>query len=150
MAETIRVVARFADGRLLKGTTQDFLPNRPCFHVIPSDGGPSLEVRTAQLKALFFVRNLEGDPDRPSLRGFLDAPAATTQGRKIAVRFADEELLCGHTLSYQPGRPGFFMTPVDEASNNIRIFVIVAATAEIKAGLAAEALASEVLGGIRR
>lgn len=150
MPEAIRVVARFANGKLLKGTTQDFLPNRPSFHLIPADGGPSLEVRTDQLKALFFVKDLRGDPDRVTLRGFLDAAATTVQGRKIAVRFSDEEFLCGHTLSYQPGRPGFFMSPVDEASNNIRIYVVVAATAEIKAGLAAEALAAEMLGGVKR
>jgi len=150
MSETIRVVARFANGRLLKGTTQDFAPNRPSFHLIPVDDSPSLEVRTDQLKALFFVKDLQGNPDRANLRGFLDAPAATAQGKKIAVRFTDEEFLCGHTLSYQAGRPGFFLSPVDEASNNIRVYVVIAATAEIKAGLAAEALATEVLGGIKR
>lgn len=150
MAETIHVVARFANGSLLKGTTQDFAPNRPSFHLIPTDGSPAIEVRTDQLKALFFVKDLQGNPDRASLRGFLDAPATTAQGRKIAVRFTDEEFLCGHTLSYQSGRVGFFLSPVDEASNNIRVYVIVAATAEIKAGLAAEALAAEVLGGVKR
>jgi hypothetical protein len=150
MTETIRVVARFANGKLLKGTTQDFAPNRQNFHLIPTDGGPPLEVRIDQLKALFFVKDLQGNPDRANLRGFLAAAPTTAQGKKIAVRFSDEEFLCGHTLSYQPGRPGFFMAPVDEASNNIRIYVVVAATAEIKAGLAAEALAGEVLGGIRR
>ncbi|MHB8078302.1 MAG: DUF6982 domain-containing protein [Candidatus Krumholzibacteriia bacterium] len=150
MPEAIRVVARFANGKLLKGTTQDFAPNRSSFHLIPIDGSPSLEVRTDQLKALFFVKDLQGNPDRTSLRGFLDAPATSAQGRKLAVRFTDEEFLCGHTLSYQPGRPGFFMTPVDETGNNIRIYVVVAATVEIKAGLAAEALAAEVLGGVKR
>ena len=35
-----RVVARFADGRVLKGTTQDFSVTRDFFHVIPPDAGP--------------------------------------------------------------------------------------------------------------
>ena len=35
-----RIVARFADGRLLKGTTQDFAPAKDTFHVIGSEGGP--------------------------------------------------------------------------------------------------------------
>lgn len=150
MTEVIRVVARFADGKLLKGTTQDFLPNRPSFHLIPLDGDPAVEVRCDQLKALFIVKSHEGDAQRSSLQGFLEAPATTTQGKKIAVQFKDGELLCGHTLSYQPGRPGFFLHPVDARSNNIRVYVVTAATAEIKAGPAAEALAAQVLAQAKK
>ena len=32
-----RVVARFTDGRVLKGTTQDFAVSRDYFHVIPAE-----------------------------------------------------------------------------------------------------------------
>lgn len=149
MAEIIRVVARFTDGRLLKGTTQDFLPNRPTFHLIPASGGAAVDVRCDQLKAVFVVKSLEGDPSRESLRGFIDAPAATTQGRKVAVLFRDGELMCGYTLTYQPGRAGFFLFPVDGGGNNVRVYVLVAAAAEIKAGPAAEALAAKVLAQSR-
>jgi len=148
MTEPIRVVVRFADGGLLKGTTQDFLPNRPSFHLISADGGAVREVRCKDLKAVFVVKSLEGDPERVSLRGFLNAPTSTTQGKKIAVRFKDGELLCGYTLSYQPGRDGFFLFPADSNSNNVRVYVVVAATLEVKAGPAADALASKVLGSV--
>lgn len=148
MAETIRVVARFADGRLLKGTTQDFLPNRPTFHLIPADGGPTVDVRCDQLKAVFVVRSLDGNSERAGLSGFLEAPASTAQGKKVAVLFRDGELMCGYTLSYQPGRAGFFLFPVDAEGNNIRVYVVVTATREIKAGPAAEALATRVLGSV--
>ena len=148
MSENLRVIARFADGRLLKGTTQDFLPNRPQFHLLPADGSPAVEVRCGRLKALFFVRTLEGEPAHEDLRGFLDAPAQTAQGRKVAVQFRDGEFMCGHALSYQPEREGFFLTPVDPAGNNIRVFVIVAATARIKTGPAAEELAAQVLSRV--
>jgi len=146
MAETLRVVARFNDGRTLKGSTQDFYPNRPLFHLSPVNGGPPIEVRCADLKAVMFVKTFEGDSTHIKVRGFLEAPAQAGQGRKVAVRFKDGELLCGYALSYTPDREGFFLTPVDTNGNNIRIYVLTEATAEIKAGPAADDLARRLLG----
>jgi len=141
------VVARYADGRMLKGVTQDFSPNRGMFHIHPvGDDSNAVELRFKQLKALFFVSSLEGDPDRQDVRGFVNGPAETQQGKKIAVRFRDGEFICGYTLSWTPDREGFFLFPSDSGSNNQRIFVITAATVEITAGPAAEVLAQRVLG----
>jgi hypothetical protein len=140
------VVARYADGRVLKGVTQDFSPNRGIFHVhAPGDDANAVELRFKQLKALFFVRTLEGDGSRQDVRGFVAAPPETQQGKKIAVRFKDGEFICGYTLSWTPDREGFFLFPADVEGNNQRIFVITAATAEVKAGPAAEVLAQRVL-----
>ena len=139
------VVARYLDGRVLKGVTRDFSPNRGMFHIDPQDGGPTIELRYRQLKAMFFVASLEGDPTREDVRGFVHGPAETQQGKKIAVRFRDGEFICGYTLSWSPDREGFFMFPADANSNNQRIFVIAASTLEIKAGPAAEVLAQRVL-----
>jgi hypothetical protein len=142
------VVARYADGRMLKGVTQDFSPNRGMFHIHQvGDDSNAVELRFKQLKALFFVSSLDGDPDRQDVRGFVNGPAETQQGKKIAVRFRDGEFICGYTLSWTPDREGFFLFPADTGSNNQRIFVITAATVEIKAGPAAEVLAQRVLGG---
>ena len=145
MGDATRVVARFNDGKVLKGTTQDFFPNRPSFHLLPADGSASIEIRCKQLKALFFVKTFEGDRHRKDIRGFIAAPAETAQGKKIAVRFKDGELMCGYSLSYLPDREGFFLFPADTASNNLRVYVVVAACAEIKAGPAADQLAQRVL-----
>ena len=145
MEITNLIVARYLDGRLVKGVTRDFSPNRPIFHVDLERGGDVVELRFKQLKALFFVKALEGDPARQDVRGFVHGPAETQQGKKIAVRFRDAELLCGYTLSWSPDREGFFMFPADANSNNQRIFVITASTLEIKAGPAAEVLAQRVL-----
>lgn len=142
------VVARYADGRVLKGITRDFSPNRGIFHVDRQDGAPAVELRFRQLKALFFVRTLEGDPARQDVRGFVLGPAETQQGKKIAVRFRDGEFICGYTLSWSPDREGFFLFPSDSASNNHRIFVITASTLEVKAGPAAEVLAQRVLNEV--
>ena len=145
MADTTRVVARFTDGTTMMGTTQDFFPNRPAFHVLPQGGGAGIEVRCRQLKGLFFVKTFEGDPKRKDLRGFVAAAPETAQGKKIAVRFRDGEILCGYSLSYAPDREGFFIFPADAGSNNTRVFVITAATAEVKAGPAAEVMIQRLL-----
>jgi uncharacterized protein DUF6982 len=145
MVELNRVVAHYVDGKILKGTTQDFFPNRPSFHLQPADGGATVEVRCKNLKGLFFVKQFAGDAKRRDLRGFLAAPGETARGKKIAVRFKDGELLCGYSLSYLPDREGFFMFPSDNGSNNLRVYVIVAATAEVKAGPLADTLARKTL-----
>ena len=56
-----KVVARFLDGRVLKGTTLDFVPTRPHFHVTPvnaASGDRPVQVDPKELKALFFVKGL--------------------------------------------------------------------------------------------
>ena len=146
MSPVVRVVVRRLNGGVLKGTTQDFYPNRPRFHLLPADGEAPVEIRAADLKAVFFVKTFEGDRERKKPRGFVEAPPETAQGKKIAVRFKDGELICGYTLSYTPDRDGFFISPADSAGNNIRIYVLTRAAVEIKAGPAADALAQRILG----
>jgi hypothetical protein len=140
-----KVVARYLDGRVLKGITRDFSPNRISFHVEVDGTGEMVELRCRHLKALFFVRSLDGDSSRQDLRGFVEGPAETAQGRKIAVRFRDDEFICGYTLSWSPDRDGFFLFPSDVGANNQRIYVITGSTDEVKAGVQAEALAQRIL-----
>ena len=140
MPELNKIVVHYKDGKLLKGTTQDFFPNRPLFHVQPVEGGEAVEVRCKLLKAAFFVKDFAGNAKRQEAFGFLTGPKETKQGRKIAVRFKDGELLCGYSLTYSADRDGFFMFPADASSNNLRIYVMVGATVEVKSGVEAEAL----------
>ena len=48
-----KVVARYADGRLVKGYTFDFGPSQARFHVFahPAASGPSTQVLVRELKA---------------------------------------------------------------------------------------------------
>lgn len=140
-----RVVVRYLDGRVLKGTTQDFFPNRPQFHVRRAGDSATVEVQVRELKAVFFVRDFEGNSVRKDLQGFIDGPGETTHGKKIAVRFKDRELLCGYSLSYSPDRAGFFVFPADKGSNNDRVYVVTRATTEVRAGAAAETLAQRAV-----
>jgi len=127
-----KVVARFADGRTLKGMTADFLPAKSSFHLSAADapeGATPLEIHMTELKALFFVKDLTGDPQHVE-RNVFD-PARPPAARKIKAVFKDGEVLVGTTTGYQAGRPGFFIVPADEDSNIERCFVVTAATSEV-------------------
>ncbi len=117
-----KLVVRYLDGTMLKGFSQDFHPTRSFFHVSPSitAGAETSMVPMQQLKAVFFVRDFDGDPNRVDSRTF----AERNNGRKIEVTFADGELMLGSTLGYRPDGTGFFVSPADGDGNNLRVFVL--------------------------
>jgi hypothetical protein len=119
------VVARFLDGRVLKGTTHDFAPNKPAFHLhgVCDATARGLTVPIGALKALFFVKSFAGDAKHVE---DLDVAKAAGQGRKIIVTFADDEVVAGFTTGYAKDKQGFFVVPADPRSNNARIYVVTA------------------------
>ncbi|MRR15490.1 MAG: hypothetical protein EG826_03415 [Deltaproteobacteria bacterium] len=128
-----KVVVRYADNRLQKGVTVNFSPDREIFHL----GQPELinadnpkAVRIADLKAIFFVKDFNGNPYFEERKNF--DPGKAVFGRKIKVVFQDGELLVGSTTSYRRDRPGFFVIPADPESNIERCFVVVRATKEVQ------------------
>jgi hypothetical protein len=144
MDEINHIVAHFLDGSVRKGTTEDFSANRPSFHLHPVGGGAAEPVLCKKLKAVFFVKDLNGNPDRRDLPGFIRGPGETNLGKKVAIRFWDKELLFGYTLAYSKERSGFFVTPADPGSNNLRIYVLHHAAQEVKVGPAAEVVAQKL------
>ncbi len=146
MPEINKVALRFKDGRVLKGSTHDFMPGKPHFHLETDEVSHTADVRMEDLKAVFFVKNFEGRPEYSEVRIFPER-LPTSKGRKIAVLFTDGELLTGFTLAYDPKRPGFFMLPTDEMSNNERIYVVASAVKEVGFGQRADQLISEVMSG---
>jgi len=130
--EPIKVVVRYLNGKVLKGFTQDFLPNKDRFHLHPTDksSGESLEVLTKDLKAIFFVRDFAGNPQYNERKEYMESEKP--QGRKVEVTFVDGEILVGSTLGYDPKRPGFFLFPADPKSNNIRVFAISPAVKNVR------------------
>lgn len=119
-----RVVARFADGRIVKGTTQDFSVTRDYFHVIPPEAGAApIRIGVRELKAVFFVKDHAGNREYNERKQF----DRLVPGRKLQVVFKDGEALVGSTTAYDAARPGFFMTPADPKSNNDRIYVVARA-----------------------
>jgi len=121
-----KVVARFKDGTMMKGTTADFFPNKNVFHLIVTNS-ETLTVNTDQLKAIFFVKEFEGDKERKKIYGD-NIPGG---GRKVQITFNDGETLIGFSQGYTPDRPGFFVVPADTKSNNERIFIITSATKKV-------------------
>lgn len=130
-ASSLLVVARFLDGNVLKGTTRDFSPHRPEFHLHPQGDarGAALKIAVADLKAVFFVRSLEGHSEHAEPHRFLGNPA---QGRRVLVTFQDGEVIAGSTVGYAPNRPGFFLVPGDPESNNLRAFVVASSVSKVE------------------
>ena len=127
-----KAVARFRDGRLVKGSTSDFVPAKELFHVAEAEaprGSKPVPVHVKDLKAVFFVKDFTGRPDYNPTNEF--EGDRTPPGRKIRVVFQDGETIVGTTQGYQPGRPGFFMVPADSAANIERCYVVAAFTSEV-------------------
>jgi len=124
------VVARYLDGRLIKGTSLDVAPAKPECHVRTSDRG-MVEVNLADLKALYFVKTPEGDsthdyatvpaPDDPRLAG----------SHRVTLTFKDGEKLAVLANRYPPLGKFFWVLPVDADSNTIRVLVNRAALEDI-------------------
>jgi len=120
---TNKLVVRFQDGRILKGHSMDFNPNKEIFHLV-TEGYPQVRtsVEVAQLKAVFFVKNFKGDPNyRPSNE--FD-PDGSYIGKKMKVRFLDGEVMAGVRQGYKQGSLGFFLVPVDSGGNTERAFIV--------------------------
>ena len=123
-----KIVARYRDGRTLKGTTQNFFPNKPVFHVNRLGGaGPKdvIEVNLEELKAIFFVRDFTGNAKHVERKKL--AAGERAQGRLMEVTCKDGEVIVGTTTGYDPKRSGFFLFPVDPSSNNMRVFLVTSA-----------------------
>jgi len=130
--ERVKVVVRYSDGRLIKGFTQDFFPNRERFHLIPADNpsGGAIEVSVSDLKAIFMVRDFIGDPLYKERKKYIEGEKPS--GQKVEVTFIDGEVLVGSTLGYDPKRQGFFIFPADPKSNSIRVYVVSSAVGKVR------------------
>ena len=120
------VVARYRDGRTIKGTTYDFGPQKKAFHVVPlgEEGGKVSEILLSELKAVFFVKSLEGKQNHPLGREVIEEKAEPAGLMKVKITFFDGETLVGTTHGYALERQGFFIVPLEGDSNNLRIFVV--------------------------
>ena len=130
--EPLKVVVRYLDGKIIKGFSQDFFPNKDRFHVSPADksSGEGIEVFFKVLKAVFFVRDFAGDAQYNERKEYTQGDKPS--GRKIEVTFKDGEVLVGTTMGYDPNRPGFFLFPVDPKSNNVRVFAVTTAVKKVR------------------
>lgn len=131
--EPTKIIVRYTDGRMLKGYTQNFFPNKPTFHFQPMDSknpGENLEVKIKDLKGVFFVRDFSGNPHYKEKKAFPEG--AKISGKKVEVIFKDGETMVGSTLGYDPNRPGFFFFPSDPEWNLIRVYIVSESVNEVR------------------
>jgi hypothetical protein len=132
------VVAKYRDGKMIKGVTYNFGSEKRSFHVVPltdekGEGTKKgVEVVTSELKAIFFVKSLEGRKGLPTLEGLLEEEEEQTSAIKVRVLFHDGETLIGWTHGYSREKQGFFIVPLEKESNNLRIFVVFNSAQEIE------------------
>ena len=106
--ERLKVVARYKDGKVIKGFTHDFFPNKDRFHLFPPDdpSANGIEVVISRLKAVFMVRDFAGNPQYNERKEYIEGEKFS--GVQVEITFADGEVLVGSTLGYDPKRQGFF------------------------------------------
>jgi hypothetical protein len=126
-----RIVIRYNSGQLHKGFTQNFMPTKGFVHVSPEPvvkPDNKVAVPFTDLKAVFFVKDLEGNP------GYTEAKTLdpSARGRRVSVTFRDGEELVGTTVNYNSSAPGFFVQPADPESNNERVFVVAQAVGRLR------------------
>jgi hypothetical protein len=131
--EPTKVVLHYIDGRILKGFTQDFFPNKPTFHFQPADSGNpggQIEVPVKELKGVFFVKDFAGNPAYKEKKTFPEGMQIS--GKKVEVTFKDGETLIGSTLGYDSSRPGFFFFPSDPQWNLIRVYIVAQSVVRVR------------------
>lgn len=122
-----RIIARFTDGKILKGTTNDLLPNKSVFHLSENDTGAIHKIDIIQLKAIYFVKSFEGNKEYQEKCDV----ERVGMGKKILVSFKDGETLVGYTQGYSANRSLFIVFPCDPGSNNEKVFVVTGATEKV-------------------
>ena len=122
------IVARYVDGKVLKGFTEELFPSKASFHLELADSGDQQKIALAKLKAVYFVKSFEGERERRDLKKG-ERPG---YGKKIRVVFKDGEEIVGYTSGYTPDRAAFYLFPVDPGSNNDRVLVVTRSTAQVE------------------
>jgi len=123
-----KVIIRYTDGRVLRGFvpkgTDTALQDTPpdSLAVKDSDGKP-VKVVASDIKAIFFVKSFDGNPDYAEFKVFSTRPSG--KGVWVRVHFKDGEVIegvapnCFETYS----KAVFYITPPDPESNNQGVLV---------------------------
>jgi hypothetical protein len=126
-----KIVVHEKGGNVLKGTTADFLPKRPLFHIAVGGihGEEVKKIFVDNLKAIFFVKDFSGNRAYQETKDFSGRPAS---GKQIRAQFKDGEVVSGHTHALNLNQPGFFLVPADPQSNNERMFIIFSSLSSLE------------------
>jgi hypothetical protein len=137
MSDNQKVILRFADGKMLKGFIRDLKLSEEALF-IEDESSSQLKVRLKELKAIFFVRSFEGNREHQEKKTFAGSHPGS---KRVFIKFKDGESMMGFVEGELPWRTGFFLesmkdkgfyiVPVDAASNNIKILVVTSAVRDV-------------------
>ena len=118
-----KVVVRRLDHGVVKGFVDSASYLGPGGIEMLDREGRAVVIPLPEIKAVFFVREFEGNPQRSERKLFLSRPRMA--GLWVQITFKDHEVLEGLLPSnlVESGPEGFLVTPADLYSNNLRIFV---------------------------
>lgn len=128
------VVVHFKDGSVKKGYLKKFAFYRDNFTLVVIDkknknrSKGEREINVADIKALFFVRDLDGNKDYNERKD----TERSGFGRRVEVTFADNESIVGYTQDHSKKEKGFILYPADTESNNYIIGVFHSSVKDIK------------------
>ena len=117
-----RIVVHMKNGEIAKGYSSDFSPDEPLFHLVSiTDPLCMEEIRLDNLKAVFFVKDFNGDFLHVDTHEFGDAPES---GAHIMISFFDGEILFATSENIDYDAVGFFIHPIDPEANTESAFVV--------------------------
>lgn len=126
----VRLIIRYLDGKLIKRVAKAYQFSGDRLAIVNLLTGRNETFSLVNLKAVFFVKHLIGNPERADRHGFVQASA----GENMFVEFHDNECMWGACESYNPNSLGFFIKPCDEDCNNLLVYVDRRATKYILTG----------------
>ena len=117
-----KIVLRMRDGSMEKCTIYSHFSAAYRKLKVLDTGANLKSVDLHDVKAIFFVREHEGNPGYRPYKDFSeDSPKA---GKVVKVTFSDGEVLTGRVLNLAEGSSGFFLFPPDPLDNNLKVFVV--------------------------
>ncbi len=128
------VAARFLDGHVVKGWTLNLRPE-DTFTMVQDGSDAPIWMRTTDLKAVFFIKSLPGDPSHEERKDFEEREGP---GVKLWVQFTDGEELAGRSFSYSPDKDGFYLYPTDPDSNINMAYIFRSAVKKVRTGAFAQ------------
>lgn len=125
-----KLILRMKDGSMLKCTSR--IPFSAAFEnvTVINEKGEVLKIPVSDIKAIFFVKDFNGNPNYKAGAEFGDA--SPKAGKTVSVKFHDGEIIKGKVINLAEGQNGFFLYPADPLDNNEKVFVVRSKDVEIK------------------
>ncbi len=103
-------MSNFLNGRPVKGSSTSIALDRPTCHVMTRDHRVVL-VTLSELKALFFVKDMEGNRAYRDLQVIGSTDRRVTGAKRLRIAFRDGEELVALAPTYDATRHFFYVLP---------------------------------------